>query len=592
MGSSCTKAAGGAVALPTKSSQPLELFGEDGARAYGGAAELRAGDAEIQAIVARQQFSIRLGSNKGISDEHLFVLIHPGLAVAAHVVLENFSPDACIFKMKTTHSRMYQVKPVVDMLAPGERREVAVSVTSEEREGIWAEFQRSGAVPDARAGKFMVCAACVDAPFAERFAAAADPAARAALVSDRWRSTRGEDVTTYKAPARFIFAATAEREFHEAQLRSGIGGFMRNVDPIDGAAHPHLQDTAYEVELSSPAPAAPLQIVVAQAFHGIFARLLLRNDDARPFVYKTKTTNPKMYLVRPSQGVVAPGGSAEVSISVQSSCVRSIFDQAAGGEYPDGGKFLVQSIPVDDGTQAAIAGATKEASQLLLREAWAGNREQVRNVKFAASFVDFEAPTSNPLLAMSPDPTRLAPAPAPSPALSPVPTPAPAPSPAPPSPRRPSDATPAADSVEVVIGDGSGGAVQYAGGVLGVRREARDGRNCTIVVENRRRQAIIFKTKTTDPRMYLVRPSVGIIEAGERSEVCVSVAETHAALVRAGGKESAGKFLLQAANAVEGLEERASRQSDRSAALQVLNEGWAALEGNTIQSCKISAAFL
>ena len=134
--------------------------------------------------------------------------------------------------------------------------------------------------------------------------------------------------------------------------------------------------------------------------------------------------------------------------------------------------------------------------------------------------------------------------------------------------------------------------MQYAGGVLGVRREARDGRNCTIVVENRRRQAIIFKTKTTDPRMYLVRPSVGIIEAGERSEVCVSVAETHAALVRAGGKESAGKFLLQAANAVEGLEERASRQSDRSAALQVLNEGWAALEGNTIQSCKISAAFL
>lgn len=76
-------------------------------------------------------------------------------------------------------------------------------------------------------------------------------------------------------------------------------------------------------------------------------------------MYQVKTTQPRRYLVRPNQGVVAPGGTESVSILLverDKQILLHSYDrlgQSALDHSKD--KFLVQTCTVDDGFAAKYA---------------------------------------------------------------------------------------------------------------------------------------------------------------------------------------------------------------------------------------------
>eukprot|EP00747_Dinoflagellata_sp_TGD_P167161 gnl/TRDRNA2_/TRDRNA2_191111_c0_seq1.p1 gnl/TRDRNA2_/TRDRNA2_191111_c0~~gnl/TRDRNA2_/TRDRNA2_191111_c0_seq1.p1 ORF type:complete len:209 (-),score=60.63 gnl/TRDRNA2_/TRDRNA2_191111_c0_seq1:105-731(-) len=70
------------------------------------------------------------------------------------------------------------------------------------------------------------------------------------------------------------------------------------------------------------------------------SRLLkLSNSHSGHVAFKVKTTAPKSYLVRPSNGTLRPGEVAEVQIILQT----------GGGSPSD--RFLVQAVPVAEGVE-------------------------------------------------------------------------------------------------------------------------------------------------------------------------------------------------------------------------------------------------
>jgi len=68
---------------------------------------------------------------------------------------------------------------------------------------------------------------------------------------------------------------------------------------------------------------------------------------AAPAAYKIKTTAPKRYLVRPNQGLLAPGGAQTVDIIlVERDHIALRDDSAKGAEAEEKDKFLVQTTAV------------------------------------------------------------------------------------------------------------------------------------------------------------------------------------------------------------------------------------------------------
>lgn len=70
--------------------------------------------------------------------------------------------------------------------------------------------------------------------------------------------------------------------------------------------------------------------------------LQLSNTSANYVAFKVKTTSPKKYCVRPNTGLVLPGASCEITVTMQA-------QRDAPPDMQCKDKFLVQSVVVSDG---------------------------------------------------------------------------------------------------------------------------------------------------------------------------------------------------------------------------------------------------
>ncbi|KAE8715230.1 Vesicle-associated protein 1-3 [Hibiscus syriacus] len=68
----------------------------------------------------------------------------------------------------------------------------------------------------------------------------------------------------------------------------------------------------------------------------------LTNKTGKYVAFKVKTTNPKKYCVRPNSGIVFPGGSCNVTVTMQA--------QKEAPPEPCRDKFLIQSVIAPDGS--------------------------------------------------------------------------------------------------------------------------------------------------------------------------------------------------------------------------------------------------
>ncbi|KAK8554437.1 hypothetical protein V6N13_093432 [Hibiscus sabdariffa] len=68
----------------------------------------------------------------------------------------------------------------------------------------------------------------------------------------------------------------------------------------------------------------------------------LTNKTEKYVAFKVKTTNPKKYCVRPNSGVVLPGSSCNVTVTMQA--------QKEAPPEPCRDKFLIQSVIAPDGS--------------------------------------------------------------------------------------------------------------------------------------------------------------------------------------------------------------------------------------------------
>lgn len=71
--------------------------------------------------------------------------------------------------------------------------------------------------------------------------------------------------------------------------------------------------------------------------------LQLSNKGDQHVAFKVKTTNPKKYCVRPNAGVVLPGSTCDVTVTMQA-------QTEAPPDMQCKDKFLLQSVVVEDGT--------------------------------------------------------------------------------------------------------------------------------------------------------------------------------------------------------------------------------------------------
>ncbi|KAL9245273.1 hypothetical protein vseg_018945 [Gypsophila vaccaria] len=73
--------------------------------------------------------------------------------------------------------------------------------------------------------------------------------------------------------------------------------------------------------------------------------MTLTNKTNSYVAFKVKTTNPKKYCVRPNTGVVLPGGTCEVTVTMQA-------QKESPPDMQCKDKFLVQSVIAPDGVSA------------------------------------------------------------------------------------------------------------------------------------------------------------------------------------------------------------------------------------------------
>ncbi|KAK7406248.1 hypothetical protein VNO78_07871 [Psophocarpus tetragonolobus] len=77
----------------------------------------------------------------------------------------------------------------------------------------------------------------------------------------------------------------------------------------------------------------------------ISCSLQLSNKTDNYVAFKVKTTNPKKYCVRPNTGIVMPQSACDVIVTMQA-------QKEAPNDMQCKDKFLLQSVKVDDGTNA------------------------------------------------------------------------------------------------------------------------------------------------------------------------------------------------------------------------------------------------
>ncbi|KAJ3706730.1 hypothetical protein LUZ61_010435 [Rhynchospora tenuis] len=89
----------------------------------------------------------------------------------------------------------------------------------------------------------------------------------------------------------------------------------------------------------------------------------LTNKTDKYVAFKVKTTNPKKYSVRPNTGVVQPGSTCNVTVTM-------LAPKEIPQDYHCKDKFLVQSVVVEEGTASKdiVSDMFNKAPERLLRK--------------------------------------------------------------------------------------------------------------------------------------------------------------------------------------------------------------------------------
>jgi len=606
MGASCSKGADKAV--PTKSSQPLELSQQNAvadkedrsaeditlrtaapaapavpaARSLGGSAvavpsSISQGDLAnfLDNLVRRNRAYINLNLTNATSEDPLFILIHHGATKCAALELLNSTDDWLGFKMKTTHPDTYKVKPVHGVIPPREKREVLIFLDARKRKLLVEDHTKQ------KPGKLQICQCGLTEAQAQNGELSMEDAA--AL----WAQLDKEAMRYVKVPAKFFVAkddaaAGGIASASSMMLDSGVG--MATAHSYGGGSISRGGSVRAGEEFTIPitgatTPESALRVVVdarAQTVQGV-ARLY--NDSPHAVAFKVKTTNPKMYLVKPSHGTLEPTESLIVDVSVQSSWMNMLVENA---NLPEGGKFLIQSLTIDMPTFREIRAASKDVATQRLSEVWQSSADTAVTgqhqvaasylAKFPAAFVSSGGGGSVPVPRGTPHV---------------------------PEGRQGASSMPEeiqAVALHAAFENGRDGQLETHDAPLIVKIQDKGLSGAMIVLENRRDSYCIFKTKTTDPDMYLVKPSIDIVKPGETCNIRIVVVDSYVALVSGGIKSNAGKFLVQNAAVTEadvrGIEAEAEAGGgDRATVVELMSSLWAGLPGESVHALKIQADF-
>jgi hypothetical protein len=121
--------------------------------------------------------------------------------------------------------------------------------------------------------------------------------------------------------------------------------------------------------------------------------LKVKNTSSSPVAFKVKTTAPKNYLVKPSAGVIAANGDADIKITLN----KQTSDPSANND-----RFLVQAVKSSTGKEL-----TKEEWQAVDKSAIQELRLHVLFTSGAASGVAAAAPSAPVAIAKDASPEQV-----------------------------------------------------------------------------------------------------------------------------------------------------------------------------------------
>lgn len=124
-------------------------------------------------------------------------------------------------------------------------------------------------------------------------------------------------------------------------------------------------------------------------------------DGQSPVVFKVKTTAPKRYVVKPPQGVVLPGQSAKITLTMVVKDAVDLLNKSKSGvsmedEMKD--KFLVQSAPIDDEYHTTnLRGKDDKTVAGLLANLWPDiQKKDISSSRLTTKFTFAERPQIDP----------------------------------------------------------------------------------------------------------------------------------------------------------------------------------------------------
>lgn len=117
----------------------------------------------------------------------------------------------------------------------------------------------------------------------------------------------------------------------------------------------------------------------------------------------------------------------------------------------------------------------------------------------------------------------------------------------------------------------------------------------TITLTNNSQGGLLFKVKTTTPERYLVRPNQGVIHAGEKIEVIVSIQTKELIALKAMEVSewmlTTDKFLVQSAPASVHVQETLEKMESPEDLTKELSRLWAGMEKSKVTGKKLNCSF-
>ncbi|KAI3843327.1 hypothetical protein MKX03_030428 [Papaver bracteatum] len=205
--------------------------------------------------------------------------------------LSNTTDEYVAFKFKTTNPKKYCVRPNIGMVLPGTTCEVSITMQAQ-----------GEAPPDMQCKDKFLVQSVVTAP-----TTAGDD-----ITPEMFNTESGKVVEEFKLRVIYVPSSPLPVVPQQANLLKIQQGYVLDIQPTE---------LKFPFELKKKCSCS----------------MKLTNQTDAPVAFKVKTTNPKEYCVRPNVGMVFPGTTCDVTVTMQA---RSEAPQ----DMQCKDKFLVQMV--------------------------------------------------------------------------------------------------------------------------------------------------------------------------------------------------------------------------------------------------------